>query len=422
MNITEFNLFEDNDLDYKSSFPLFNFDALIKSQVDEIPLNFISSQKVSDIVEEILFKKVKVNETREVIAKKRGRKAVTKNGKQWDDPTITIQEIIENDLVGTPMESEIKMKEERLKKIKERKTQKKNETGKNINTEVRAIENFTPITGDSSTFTLAPLNDNIVSVFTQKIAFKDGKIVIDNSAQDENEKKLIVVDNKKPYKLTSMSFRTKNTTAKWTPEETKKFFKAIEIFGADFSLIAKLFPTRNRDQIKNKFNKEEKINAIRINEAFKRNTILGKRSIMDRIRNFTNILNSEDKMISAPNAEFDLELGGIKALERQYSNTSTDSMDLKIMEEIQDIFIKEIRPSKNIFAPIPTINMIADRSFGFSNVKPECVRSDSQIFPFKGINETVEPNTERTINTGLEQTRKEDGFNPKENLLLRYLL
>jgi len=159
-----------------------------------------------------------------------------------------------------------------------------------------------------------------------------------------------------------MSFRTKNQSAKWTPEETRKFYKAIEIFGADFSLIAKLFPSRNRDQIKNKFNREEKINVKMIDEAFKKNTILCKRSLMDRIRTFNNSVKSGELMALANN-ELPEEIGGFDKLERRLSNTSTDSMDIRIMEEIQDIFIKEIKPANN-FLPSISLNNVNERAFG----------------------------------------------------------
>lgn len=350
MNINYNDLFNDNnnDFDCKSAYPLFNFDAIRNSDFNEVPLNLISAQKASEIVEEILCKKVKVAPNTAVTAKKRGRKAIAKDAKEWDDPTITIQEIIDNDLAGTPMKAEIQMREERIKKIQEKKAQRKAEREKGATAEIPAIEAFAPITTTAPTFALEPIVlDNTTGAFAPQIIFKDGKLVIDDSAltiRQDRAPKLTIVENQKPYKLTSMSFRTRNNTAKWTPEETKKFYKAIEIFGADFSLIAKLFPTRNRDQIKNKFNKEEKVNVARMNEAFKRNTVLAKRSIMDRIRNFSTALELEQPAAITNTDEFDIEIGGIKALERQYSNTSTDSMDLKILEEIKDIFIKEIRP------------------------------------------------------------------------------
>jgi hypothetical protein len=38
---------------------------------------------------------------------------------------------------------------------------------------------------------------------------------------------------------------------KWRPEETKKFFMALQIFGTEFSIIEQLFDgKRSREQIK----------------------------------------------------------------------------------------------------------------------------------------------------------------------------
>ena len=64
--------------------------------------------------------------------------------------------------------------------------------------------------------------------------------------------------------VTSASFAKRQHTQKWNVEETKKFYKVrlfknllikgilkgLEFFGTDFSMIAKLFGTRNRLQIK----------------------------------------------------------------------------------------------------------------------------------------------------------------------------
>ncbi len=38
--------------------------------------------------------------------------------------------------------------------------------------------------------------------------------------------------------------------ARWTEEETGLFFHALSAFGTDFDLIARLFPTRTRSQVK----------------------------------------------------------------------------------------------------------------------------------------------------------------------------
>ncbi len=60
----------------------------------------------------------------------------------------------------------------------------------------------------------------------------------------------------------------------WDIESTEKFYNGIRMFGTDFEMISKMFPDRNRRQIKLKFNKEErefprKISNALIGEAVK---------------------------------------------------------------------------------------------------------------------------------------------------------
>ena len=54
---------------------------------------------------------------------------------------------------------------------------------------------------------------------------------------------------------------------RWNVESTDKFYKAIQIFGADFTIIQKMFPTFTRRQVKLKFVREEKTDPARIKEA-----------------------------------------------------------------------------------------------------------------------------------------------------------
>jgi len=354
----EFNYFENNfdgdfkedDLDFQPSFPLFNFNVLKNVEFEDAPLNLLDSRKVSQIIGDILHKKVKGEENCLVIPKKRGRKAIPKDVKTFDDPTITLKEIIENDLAGVPMESEIKMKEEKLRKMREKKALKKIEREKGVTPEVLALENAVN-TANSLVQSITPIFNQTELAFAPQIIFKDGKIVVDNSNLTvREEKKLTLVENKKPFKLTSMSFRSKNHTAKWTEEETRKFYKSIEIFGADFSMIAKLFPTRNRDQIKNKFHKEEKTNTFIMDEAFRKNSVLGKRSIMDRIKSFSNNFTAGGNMITS-----EFEGLGTTQFERTLSTTSVDSMEGKILDEIQEIFLKEIRPQNTFVNSLPLL-------------------------------------------------------------------
>ncbi|XP_043920365.1 transcription factor TFIIIB component B'' homolog [Protopterus annectens] len=55
---------------------------------------------------------------------------------------------------------------------------------------------------------------------------------------------------------------------KLVSKKTDMFFIAISMVGTDFSLIGQLFPHRERPEIKNKFKREERVNAWRIDKAF----------------------------------------------------------------------------------------------------------------------------------------------------------
>jgi len=91
-----------------------------------------------------------------------------------------------------------------------------------------------------------------------QISYVDGKLQINKSslevdlaAEDEDEHEKADSEKKRGR-------RKKEKSEKWSQEETDKFYKALQIFGTDFSIIAKLLPGRTRKQIKNKFNREEK--------------------------------------------------------------------------------------------------------------------------------------------------------------------
>ena len=54
---------------------------------------------------------------------------------------------------------------------------------------------------------------------------------------------------------------------RWNEEATERFYDALRIFGADFTIIQKMFPNRTRRQIKLKFVREERTDPVRIKEV-----------------------------------------------------------------------------------------------------------------------------------------------------------
>jgi hypothetical protein len=79
-----------------------------------------------------------------------------------------------------------------------------------------------------------------------------------------------IVDYNESNKITSLSFMKKFHTDKWDKKETEIFYKALECFGTDFSLLEVVLKPRARNQIKNKYRKEEKLNPKRIDIALKK--------------------------------------------------------------------------------------------------------------------------------------------------------
>jgi transcription factor TFIIIB component B'' len=104
----------------------------------------------------------------------------------------------------------------------------------------------------------------------------DGQIVLDDSslqidrhkrAQAENIEMEEVEENEFTRITTSGTFMKRERAQLWDHAATDMFYRGLRMFGTDFEMIAKMFPHRNRRQIKLKFNKEERNNLTKINRA-----------------------------------------------------------------------------------------------------------------------------------------------------------
>lgn len=108
-----------------------------------------------------------------------------------------------------------------------------------------------------------------------QIQIIDGKLVLNQDSitirqQVVNfEKDYERVDEKETKRITSATYSRFKKTPKWSREETELFFSGVQQFGCDFSYISKLFPHRDRRQIRNKFKKEEKENRSRIESCLR---------------------------------------------------------------------------------------------------------------------------------------------------------
>ena len=90
-------------------------------------------------------------------------------------------------------------------------------------------------------------------------------------------------NKKKNHKF---SFINIKPTKKWTEEENKLFYKAIELFGLDFSMIEIILKKRSREEIKRKFLKEKMENYKEIEKAMNSRKNIGKlKQILELYKN-----------------------------------------------------------------------------------------------------------------------------------------
>ncbi|XP_073333972.1 uncharacterized protein [Pagrus major] len=118
--------------------------------------------------------------------------------------------------------------------------------------------------------------DDALMVPQVKVA-EDGSLIIDEESltvEVQRAKGPNTIQDRDPIfergsTTTYSSFRKGTYSKPWSNEETDMFFLAISMVGTDFSMICQLFPHRARSEIKNKFKKEERENAWRIDKAFR---------------------------------------------------------------------------------------------------------------------------------------------------------
>lgn len=105
-----------------------------------------------------------------------------------------------------------------------------------------------------------------------KVKVVDGKIVIDEEnmvirAPERIDPDDLEIGEAKPEFINNATWSKRESSRRWSTEETMKFYSAIRKYGTDFLLLSKLFPNRSRNQIRRKFKREEKMNQCFIDFA-----------------------------------------------------------------------------------------------------------------------------------------------------------
>ena len=90
-----------------------------------------------------------------------------------------------------------------------------------------------------------------------RVSLKNGKLVVEEDSVVQNQ----------PATPAKSATPKKKSIRNWNAGETNEFYLALRLFGTDFQKIADFLKDRKRDNIKNKYKKEAKVNAILIDYA-----------------------------------------------------------------------------------------------------------------------------------------------------------
>ncbi|KAI9552251.1 hypothetical protein GHT06_022613 [Daphnia sinensis] len=96
-----------------------------------------------------------------------------------------------------------------------------------------------------------------------EIVLDEQSLVIDTSETKRNKNQLanapIIIENSSTT-VNYGSWRKRPRAGRWSMKETARFYRALTMLGTNFSLMVKLFPGRDRIDLKRKFKSEEKTN------------------------------------------------------------------------------------------------------------------------------------------------------------------
>ncbi|KAL2074919.1 hypothetical protein VTL71DRAFT_8699 [Oculimacula yallundae] len=142
-----------------------------------------------------------------------------------------------------------------------------------------------------------------------QIRIIDGQLVIDENsltidrqarARAMAEEMEEVIEDDFTRVITSGTYMKREKSMLWDHAATVRFYEGLAQFGTDFEMIAKLFPHRNRRQIKLKFNKEERAHPERVTKA-----MVGPKKKGIDLKNFERLADEKLVDVSVIEAEYD---------------------------------------------------------------------------------------------------------------------
>ncbi|KAI1317899.1 Transcription factor TFIIIB component B [Mortierella claussenii] len=134
-------------------------------------------------------------------------------------------------------------------------------------------ERIKPTKSESSALNLSSAH----KTFAPQVRVIDGRIELDMDSltvdhavieADERQEPMEYVEESSSTKfVNSSSFNTRVRSERWSEEETELFYSALSQWGTDFGIICRLFPSKTRIAVRNKYKREDRLNHSRLEAA-----------------------------------------------------------------------------------------------------------------------------------------------------------
>ncbi|KAI9746326.1 MAG: Transcription factor TFIIIB component B [Claussenomyces sp. TS43310] len=213
---------------------------------------------------------------KDVVKKPRKRAETPEDAEEQevDRTTIKMAELCKDIKIGRKFSKHAEIKQREVEQRMKAKIAKDNPDlsaiEENRHGGTKEAEQQDDVVGSSSGVQMRLVNGQIV--------LDDRSLIVDRHAraaavaEDMEE----VEENEFTKVTTSGTHMKRERAIVWDYESEEKFYTGLRMFGTDFEMISKMFPDRNRRQIKLKFNKEERAHPKKIEKA-----LIGERTAID---------------------------------------------------------------------------------------------------------------------------------------------
>ena len=254
----------------------------IEEKIIKYKIKKTKEESIEEEEEEKKIKKIKKQENGGDILNKNIKKEKNKSSKEKENNQTLLQILKNKDNTKDVTLNDENYSARNKNNIK--KAKKKN----SIDTKTEEI-NQKNQTEDKNEY-IKKLKSKIIMVNGKMVMEKPDVGLINKKYNEEHYKNIspmetILVNNEEKV-VNSLSFIDIKPTKKWTEEENKLFYKALELFGLDFSMIEIVLKKRTREEIKRKFLKEKKENYNEIEKAINSRKNIGKlKQILELYKN-----------------------------------------------------------------------------------------------------------------------------------------